>query len=200
MSSHTKRTMGQLRIYQWQLVQPWSREKMGWTYCSSDMKCYISGTSSTVPSSTRTRSETILDILEDTYKTTSQEKMRFLVSRLGTHLSHSTWKVLQSPLICITQITMKSKIYPMWRSHQWKSGTQSRSHSTYETDCVLGSVDPILNEGELARRVIGSVHITDFKESEHNIYGNNRNRKQEQNSHSDEELKLKNQGTNKVMI
>ena len=33
MSSHTKRTTGQFRIYQWQLVQPWSREKTGQTYC-----------------------------------------------------------------------------------------------------------------------------------------------------------------------
>ena len=40
------------------------------------------------------------------------------------------------------------------------------------------------------------MHITDFKESEHNIYGNNRNRKQEQNFHSYGEPKQKNQGTN----
>ena len=86
---------------------------------------------------------------------------------------------------------LKSK--PLWLS----TITQNRNYqdSTYETDHVLGSVDPILNEGELARRVIRSVHITDFKESEHNIYGNNRNWKQEQNSHCDEEPQQKNQGT-----
>ena len=85
----------------------------------------------------------------------------------------------------------KSK--PLWLS----TITQNRNYqdSTYETDRVLGSVDLISNEGELARRVIGSVCIIDFKQSECNIYGNNRNRKQEQNSHSDEEPKLKNQGT-----
>ena len=77
MSSHTKRTTGQLRIYQWQLVQPWSREKTGWTYCSSDMKFYTSGTSSTVPSSTRTRSKTILDILEDMYKQLHKRRRGF---------------------------------------------------------------------------------------------------------------------------
>ena len=128
-----------IKIYQWQLVQPWSGEKTGQTYCSSDMKCYTSGTSSAIPSSTRTISKTILDILEYMYKMTFQEKMRLLVSRLGTHLSHSKWKVLLSPSIRVTQVTMKSKIYPMWRSHQWKSGTRSQSCYNYQQLSRIGT-------------------------------------------------------------
>ena len=65
------------------------------------------------------------------------------------------------------------KLDPKSKPLQLSTITQNRNYqdSTYETDHVLRSVDPILNEGELARRVIGSVCITDFKESEHKIYG-----------------------------
>ena len=123
MSSHTKRTTGELRIYQWPLVQLWSRKKMGWTYLliGHEMLYFGNKLNHSLLNQDQIRDHIrhFGGYVQDDF---TREDHVFGIKTRDAFI-HSTWKVLQSPYIHITQVTMKSKIYPMWRSHQWKSGT-----------------------------------------------------------------------------